>query len=226
VASEVDIANMALSTVGSATTISSMSPPDGTAAAQHCANFYDLARREALAAFNWSFARKRAELTEAYNPSDVWTYSYTLPADCLRPIRVLQQAVPVDMLDNLTPAQAWQWRTERAGADFIVERAVDNSMSYLLTDEPDALLFYLFDQRDTARYSPQFTAALSRLLAAYIAGPILRGNAGAQAFAALRKQALGDDGKSGLLGQAAAQDGNTFESTSAAHTSDSIRARA
>jgi hypothetical protein len=216
---------MALSTVGSATTISSMDPPDGSAAAQHCANFYDLARREALATFNWSFARKRATLTEAYNPSDVWTYSYALPSDTLRPIRVLQQAVPSDMLDNLTPAQAWQWRTERGSADFTVERAEDNTSSYLLTDEPDAVLLYLFDQKDTARYSPQFVSALSRLLAAYIAGPILRGGNGATTAATLRKQAVGDDGVSGLLGQAAAQDGNSLESASASHTSDSIRVR-
>lgn len=225
-ASEIDIANMALATVGSATTITSMSPPDGTAAAQHCANFYNLARQEAVSAFNWSFARRRAALTEAANPSDVWRFSYALPSDCLRPVRVLQQTVPGDMIDGLTPSEAWQWRTERAGADYSVERSADNTQTYLLTDEPEAVLFYVFDQADTARYSPQFVTALSRLLASYLAGPILRGSTGAQAAAALRKQAVGDDGRSGLLGQAAALDGNSYESSSAGHVSEFIRVRA
>ena len=224
-ASDVDIANMALSIVGSNTTVSSMSPPDGSAAANYCATFYDIARREALAPFAWSFARTRAPLAELANPSDVWGYAYALPSDCLRVSRVA--ALALNSL-NEEVAPAWNWLfNESGGADFAIE--TDSTQKLLLTHEPGAVLFYIRDQANPSTFTPGFVTALSYLLASYLAGPIIRGNAGVQTAQRLRLMAVGrpeDSGRGGMLGAAAATDAQGSESAQANFVSDAILARA
>lgn len=217
--SDIDICNMALSIVGSNTTITSYSPPDGTAAAQYCATFYPIARRELLAPFEWSFARTRADLAAVANPSGVWAYAYALPSDCIRPVRVAALAQAQVYADWMGVSQGWGWRFDEAGgADFIVERQATQSI--LLTNEPDAVLFYIIDQLNPTTYSPGFAAALAYMLASYLSGPIIRGAAGAKTSAAFRQQALG------MAGAAAATDANGGVSERADHVSASLMARA
>lgn len=236
-ASQVDICNMALATVGSNTTIVSISPPDGSAAAQYCALYYDLARREALASCGggWSWARKRAALTLfASNPSDQWAYAYALPGDCLVPLRVLATATypnygSLGVYDGGTAAALalLGYQTsfeERGSANFQIERG--ETQQILLTNEPEATLFYLVDQTDTTTWSPAFVAGMVKLVASYIAGPILRGMPGAKLAAALRLEALGRDNRGGLLGVAAALDARASGEETAEHISDTIKVRA
>lgn len=227
-ASDIDICNMALSIVGSNTTITSFSPPDGSAAAQYCAAFFPIARRELLAPFEWSFARTRVALTPLTNPSSVWQYAYALPSDCVRPVRVAALAQAQVFADWVDISQGWGWRfDESGGADFIVER--QPSQSVLLTNEPDAVLFYIIDQANAAVFSPGFTSALAYLLASYLAGPILRGAVGAKTSAAFRLQAVGapnQGGLGGMAGAAAAVDANGGVSERAEHVSQSLQARA
>ena len=71
-ASPVQICNMALSHIGSEARVSSISPPDGSVEAGHCATFYDVARTEMLEPGNWAFALKRAALAQVTNPRPVW----------------------------------------------------------------------------------------------------------------------------------------------------------
>lgn len=71
--------------------------------------------------------------------------------------------------------------------------------------------------------------ALSYLLASYLAGPIIRGNAGVQTAQRLRLMAVGrpeDGGRGGMLGAAAATDAQGSESAQANFVSDAILARA
>jgi hypothetical protein len=216
--SPVDIGNMALSIVGSNTTIVSISPPDGTAAAQHVATFYDITRREALGnGYAWSFAKRRAALAElSVNPSTVWSYAYALPAGCLKPIRVLALGT-LDQVDWAT-VRGWRMLTEAGGADFAIE--TDGTQKVLLTNEPNAVLLYLVDQVDTTFWSTGFVSAMATLLASWISGPIIRGAAGAKTKATLRKEAMG------LLDLAAAADANASSSERADHTSETLLARA
>lgn len=187
-ASVSDICNMALSHVGSDTTITSIAPPDGSVEAGHCARFYPIVRREALESHSWTWNKTRATLSETTNPSDIWTYAYALPSDCLKPLRVLRRALVVDMLTYLgystsgpvvTADELQQW-TERGSALFEVEGQV------LLTHEPEAVLLYARDVTDTTKFSTHFTVYMSYLLAAYLAGPIIKGEPGASASARLR----------------------------------------
>jgi hypothetical protein len=207
---------MALAHVGADTAVASISPPDGSIEAGHCARFYPLARAEMLEDHTWTWGKARAALAETTNASDVWGYAYVLPSDCLSPVRVLQQAVFYDFVVQPYPTavsadEMQQW-TERGSADFEVEGQV------LYTHEPDAVLLYTRDITDTTKFSMKSVVALSYLLASYLAGPIIKGEPGATAAAKFR-QAY--DVKKG---SAAAGDANG-SSERAEHIPDFIRVR-
>ena len=142
-ASDVDVCNTGLGYLGARAQISSISPPDGSVEAGYCARFYPIARREMIEAHPWAFATTRVALAAVANPSTVWAYAYALPADCIKPLRVLQlnsltAANLVWPLDSFT--SEWDWRryetafTERGSANFVVENGG------LLTHESEAVL--------------------------------------------------------------------------------------
>lgn len=187
-ASEVDIANNALSILGSSTTIVSLDPPDGQAAAGYAVRHFAQARRLTIESGSWKFAKRRVVLTQVENPSSIWSFAYALPADCLKALRVIRLAAsfnPLVLYPYGWPATFEEdLYDESAGADYEVENGV------LLTHEPKATLIYLVDVTDTTKYTPAFVEAFSMMLASYLAGPVLRGNEGIQARGDLRKQAM------------------------------------
>lgn len=181
-ASVVQLCNMALSHIGSDARVSSISPPDGSVEAGHCATFYDLARTELLEPGNWAFALRRAALAEVTNPSTVWAYAYAKPSNCLRALRILRPSIAAAVL---TRNLAFEPHTDdRGGAAFDVEGDV------ILTNEPDAVLLYVQDVTDSTKFPASFTSALSYLLASYLAGPIIKGNEGVRVGDAMRQRAM------------------------------------
>jgi hypothetical protein len=173
---------MALSHIGSEARVSSISPPDGSVEAGHCAMFYDLARTELLEPGNWAFSLKRATLAEVTNPSGAWAYAYAKPSNCLRALRILRPSIAAAVL---TRNLAFEPHTDdRGGAAFDVEGDV------ILTNEPDAVLLYVQDVTDSTKFPASFTSALSYLLASYLAGPIIKGNEGVRVGDAMRQRAL------------------------------------
>lgn len=209
-ASVVQICNMALSHIGAEARVSSISPPDGSVEAGHCATFYDQARVELIEPGNWRFALKRATLAELANDSDTWLYAYALPSDCLRPLRVLRlfsAGVTVFNQDDVRFSP-----TDRESADFDVEGAT------LYTNEPAAVLLYTRDVTDTGKFTPSFVSALSDLLASYLAGPIVKGNEGVRIAEALRQRAM-------LKGDIAATASANASAATHEHVPSSIAAR-
>lgn len=216
-ASEVDVANMALSLLGSESAVVSLSPPDGSAEAGHCKRFYPLARREALEIAGFSWTKARAALASVSNPSSVWTYAYALPGDCITPLRVLQistlnPALVERFTSTIVTAAEMILLSEAIGSDFEIEGGV------LLTHEPDAVLIYTRDVIDLTQASASFISGLSYLLASFIAGPIIKGKEGAAAGRELRAAATS------ILAGAAVQD-TVPGSTSQEFLSASTRAR-
>lgn len=185
-ASVVQICNMALSHIGSEARVSSISPPDGSVEAGHCATFYDQARTEMLEPGNWAFALKRQLLAQVTNTSNAWAYAYTKPADCQRALRILRPSVAVTVFTQ--DRIAYPHTDDRDSAPFDVEGEV------LYSNEPDAVLVYTRDVTDTTKFPASFVSALSYLLAAYVAGPIVKGNEGVRVGDAMRQraQALAD----------------------------------
>lgn len=178
-ASQVLICKMALSHIGSEATIVSIDPPDGSVEAGYCETYYDAVRAEMLELGNWAFALAREELAQnATNPSPNWAYSYALPSDCLRPLRVIAQGYSIVFgNEDYEP-------TDADGAPFEIEG------SSLYTNEPLALLVYVVDVTDTAKFTPSFVSAFSYLLASYLAGPIIKGNEGMRVGDAMRQIAM------------------------------------
>lgn len=185
-ASTVDICNIALAHVGSDNVISSIDPPDGSTEAGYCKRFYPIARKELIERFVWPFATKRQQLAVVTNDSLIWSYAYAVPADSIRPVRVLRAQLVDALLFEVANGNATysQLFDENASVPFEIEDGV------LRTHEPDAVLLYLRDVIDTTKYTPLFVSALGYLLAAYLAGPMVRGSEGANAAQKYRQLAL------------------------------------
>ena len=181
-ASVVQICNMALSHIGSEARVSSISPPDGSVEAGHCATFYDLARTELLEPGNWAFSLKRAPLAEVTNPSTAWTYAYAKPSNCLRALRILRPSIAITVFTQ--DLAAVPHADDSGSAPFNVEGDV------IFTNAPDAVLVYVQDVTDSTKFPASFTSALSYLLASHLAGPIIKGNEGVRVGDAMRQRAM------------------------------------
>jgi hypothetical protein len=169
VASIVDICNLALAHLGNKAQVVSISPVDGTVEADYCARFYSIARDEIIEAGDWTFARTRAALTAlSTNPSSTWDYAYALPSNCMVPRRLVTGEY---------------YQHEDDSRDFDVEGTT------LLTDLENATLIFTQPIEDPTLFSAGFVLAVSYKLAAYLAGPILRGEAGTNAAIGLHKVA-------------------------------------
>ena len=81
--SSVKIANFALSKVGTDSTIETLT--ENSAEAKACNLWFETARKQALSAYDWPFARKRLALAvHGDDPPDEWAYRYQYPADCVK----------------------------------------------------------------------------------------------------------------------------------------------
>ena len=190
-ASPVDICNTALSVIGSDAVVSSISPPDGSVEAGHCARFYPLARTAMLELGDWGFDKTRAALAVVTNVSEIWSYAYAIPADCINALRILRPDASTNSISMSDPFGSLYPMVpsyfiaidESAGAPFEVDGEV------IRTNEPVATLVYSRDITDTARFPDSFVIAISYMLASYLAGPILKGMVGIQVGQSLRQQA-------------------------------------
>lgn len=169
-ASQVDICNLALAHLGDEAQVASIVPTDGTIQSAHCARFYPIARSLLLEMHPWTFATKRVALAAVTNPySDDWTYAYALPSTCIRPLALLVPGTPEKVLGV--------GETDAGTFPYIVESAGDGSI-VLYTNEAGAYLRYIDLITDSTKYTPAFVACLARLLASYLAGPVLKGDSG------------------------------------------------
>lgn len=161
-ASAVDICNLALSHLGDAATVSSISPPEGSPQAEYCQRFYPVARDALLEKFAWNFATKRTTLTEIADAAPTtWRFAYAMPNKCLRILNIFGDGTIAD----------------DAGEDYTVES--DGTTTMIFTNTPLATARYIESVSDTTRYSPLFINALSYLLASYLAGVVVKGSEGA-----------------------------------------------
>lgn len=161
-ASEIDICNLALARLGDSATVVSIDPPEGSAQAEHCERFYPVARDSLLEMHAWKFATRRATLSALATDTWNWSYAYAVPSDMLKPLAVLP----------LTAA------SDAASEQYEIE-GTSNGTPVILTDLADATLRYLVRATDTTKFSPLFVDALGWLLASHLAGPIIKGDAGA-----------------------------------------------
>jgi hypothetical protein len=220
VASEVDICNIALGHLGDAANIQSISPPDGSAQSEHCARFYPIARDALMEMHDWSFAMRRVALAPlASNPSSTWAYAYAAPSDMINVISVLDSAAADDSSVGIAAPLTWMETPipmVNAGSytpqPFTMEIDINGNQILLTNVGPSATLRYVARVTDTTKFSAGFIHCLTRSLAALLAGPVLKGDAGLRASAAQQGIAFGRDGKGGLFGIAATSDAGNKKS--------------
>jgi len=148
--SSVQIANMALSHIGDNSTIESLT--ENSSQAKTVNLWFHFARQLTLAAWDWSFARKREAIAEHDDdPPDEWTYRYQYPADCIK-ARFIEN--PAGKLADPVP--------------FVVEYSADGTKS-ILTDIEDAILIYTRDATEPLLFTHFFIEVFSLVLAAKIA---------------------------------------------------------
>lgn len=161
-ASEVDICNLALARLGDNATVASIDPPEGSAQAEHCARFYPVARDSLLEIHDWKFATRRVLLAQLTADTWNWSYAYAEPAEVLKLLAVLPGSSSSD-----SETQEYEAETDENGSQII------------LTNQEGASLRYIAHVTDTTVFSPLFVDALAWLLASYLAGPVIKGDAGA-----------------------------------------------
>ena len=209
-ASEVDICNLALANLGDAATVISIYPPEGSAQAQHCARFYPIARDTLLEMHNWNFSTKRAVLEEIDNSWTMWKYAYALPNNCINPISVMSNEAYDDYATRFvptdTPQFAHNYSPVIAAGRYVPQtytiETLPSGLHVLYTNQENAVLRYQASVTDTAEFSSLFVATLSWHLAAMLAGPVIKGDAGA-AEAKRCAQMM-----AGFLAEAKRSDGN------------------
>lgn len=148
--SKVQIANMALSHVGTKSSIESLD--ENSPEAKACKLWYQLSLEQALEGFDWSFARKRQALAlDGEDPPEEWSYRYQYPSDCVRFRHIWNPAGP-----------------DADAVPFEVETN-SNGTRTILTHMVDAIGVYTMLLDNPASYTPMFVEALSRSLAHHIA---------------------------------------------------------
>lgn len=169
-ASEVDICNLALAHLGDEASVASISPPDGSSQADHCARFYPIARAEMLDLYPWSFTLVRTELNLLVTgPKFGWDYAYAAPNAF---VSLLGVHMPEDS-DDFNPQPF----------DF---EALADGTNVIYSNTAGAICRYSMIVTDTSKYQPLFVNALSYLLASKLAGPIIKGDNGMQRAQQLR----------------------------------------
>lgn len=167
-ASEVDICNLALGHLGDSATVASLDPPEGSAQAEHCARFYPIARDSLLEMHAWGFATRRVQLAVLESNVQQWAYCYAQPNGVLNILALL----PSSAHDDYSAGGGYTPQASSCEVD-------ENGAAVIYTNQAHALLRYTGLVTDTTRFSPLFVAALAWHLASMLAGPVIKGDAGA-----------------------------------------------
>ena len=171
-ATPVDICNAALSLLGNPGDIVSISPVEGGRFAERCAREYPICRNSVLESYDWSFASRRAALSLLYKDFHGWGFAYAKPADAVSVISIIEEGD----------------RYFENPRDFIIETDPKTGSELILTDVEDAYCRYQFYCTNTNRYTEKFCQAVTYLLAARLAGDIIKGTTGMKVAESLVKQ--------------------------------------
>lgn len=157
--SDTEIANIAISNLGTGKDIANLTTEDSEEA-NAVRRFFNTSRGEVLRDFPWPFAtefRALGLITE--DPTDEWRYSYGYPSDALRLIRILS-GIRNDSRQSM--------------ASYKIVHGSSGKEIY--TDQEDAEAEVTLQVTDTQRYPSDFVMALSYKLAYRIAPRLTRGD--------------------------------------------------
>ncbi len=184
--SEVDICNLALAHLGDTASIASLT--ENSVQARLCRQFYPVSRDALLEMNAWGFSTRRAALSQVSYTCAQWQFAYGMPVGVLNLLAVLPSDAPADIEANLSAPVNYPWPegyVPAPGAIVYTPQPYtieidDKGNQIILTNQCNALLRFTMKVTDTGKFSPLFVLALSYLLASMLAGPILKGDAGAE----------------------------------------------
>lgn len=171
-ATPVDICNAALSILGNPGDIVSISPVEGGRFAERCAREYPICRNTVLESYDWSFATRRTALSLLYKDYHGWGFAYAKPADAVSITSIIEEGDRYYENPN----------------DFILETDPNTGNELILTDVEKAYCRYQFYCSNSSRYTEKFCQAVTLLLAARLAGDIIKGTSGMKIAESLTKQ--------------------------------------
>lgn len=172
--SDVAICNLALSAVGSRSSIAALS--EGSVEANSCGLHYTPALEAVLQAAHWNFARKQGTaallkdgtVVGGTPPPAPWLYEYAYPADCLQIRYVLPQLASAQgVVPGTVPTQA----VATAPVYFILSSDTDaggNDTNVILTNQPQAILVYTKRITNPNLFDAVFVDAFAYYLASRI----------------------------------------------------------
>jgi|TARA_R110000782_G_scaffold61369_4_gene126454 hypothetical protein len=162
--SPVDICNQALAHLGDRRITRLDDDAQTTdALVRYCSEFYDQARQETLAAQRWTFAKAASALSRRTDIATIgFNYSHQLPSDR---IRLLHLVIGSELKDSEGVVTSISYGTQKVDKFKIVGQQVWSDQKYLAIE-------YIKDVNNPTEWSPHFRAAVARLLASYLAGPI------------------------------------------------------
>jgi len=210
----IDICNMALSEIGTQSTIAALNEQSNEAI--QCNLWYDTMRRRLLRAAQWGFARTQVTLTQVADaiPDNTSPYpflfSYTYPTDCLKLRYILATPIttngapPPDLLVSpsawYTPSRANRFLIANQVISTVQTKVILTNVGWVNTTPNDgAIGVYTQDVTDVGLMDEMFIGALASALAYKLVIP-LSGNVGMRDEFAKNAQATID--------QARAADGN------------------
>lgn len=141
---KVEIINLALARLGTAPV---QALDEGSASANAARMFYDPARKATLRDYNWNFALKVTNLSRLADASGDFDYTYAMPADCIRVIRLRRR----------------DFSEGNEGVAFATRGKT------IVTDEGDAVAEYVADIEDPVMFDDKFVEAMSYRLASDMA---------------------------------------------------------
>lgn len=172
----IQIANLALSRIGTRSTVADLGEDSPEARSFNI--IYEIARDETLEAMDWGFARCRLYLADLGEPPVDWAYRYAYPTDCLKMRGILN---PLQSGVVVTGPGAFGLAAVpgRGGGCGVLpyEVAIDldgqgNDLKVIYCDQPQAQAHYTKRVANTTLFPPGFVAALSWACGAQMAVPL------------------------------------------------------
>jgi hypothetical protein len=156
-----------------------------------------MARDSILAEHDWDFATKRVALSLlTQTPPSTWLFAYAIPNDAIDIIAILDPSALNDTVTGVAGFSNGGYGSDTSSFGgvgyytpqrFVSELGTDGSL-VIYTNQANAVLRYKVRVTDPTKFSPIFTEALSCLLAAKLAGPIIKGKEGRAATLAWMQQ--------------------------------------
>lgn len=152
-ASDVDIANLALNRIG-CNTISSFG--EGTRESTVLNAIYNINRVSVLRDFAWSFAMLELQLALLTEVRSKWTYVYAYPSDCINALYIYNSASNED----------------RNAIPYEIGVSVTKDKKVLMTNQQNAVLVYTADISNSTLFDTSFVDAFAWKLASELVQPL------------------------------------------------------